>query len=134
MQLEEYIISLEKDAMARWQNGDPYGWIEISDDNVVYIDPDLPAPIIGLENLKKYYKQFEGKIYQYSEFINPKVFCYGELAVLVYNYHSKVFDDSGILIRQTLWNSTEVYCRIKESWKIVHTHWSYIKGKKPNNN
>ena len=25
------------------------------------------------------------------------------------------------------WNSTEVYQRLNGSWKIVHSHWSYVK-------
>jgi hypothetical protein len=25
------------------------------------------------------------------------------------------------------WNSTEVYQRFNGSWKIVHSHWSYVK-------
>jgi hypothetical protein len=25
------------------------------------------------------------------------------------------------------WNSTEVYQRIDGKWKIVHSHWSYMK-------
>ena len=25
------------------------------------------------------------------------------------------------------WNSTEVYQRINGSWKIIHSHWSYVK-------
>jgi hypothetical protein len=132
--VEEEILSLEKIAMDRWQNGDPYGWIDISDENVIYIDPELDTPIIGINNLRNYYKQFEGRKYQYSEIINPKVINYGNTAVLSYKYHSKVIDSLGETIRETYWNSTEVYFLKSKKWKIIHTHWSYTKGIKPSNN
>ena len=42
--MDNHIISLEKSAMERWRNGDPWGWTEISAGDVSYVDtgPDLP--------------------------------------------------------------------------------------------
>ena len=128
--MEETILSLEKGAMKRWQNGDPWGWTEISAPEVTYIDPGLTKHIDGLEEYKKYLKQFEGKInYQVSEFINPKIAVHGKMAVLTYNYKSTITETDGSIIDQTLWNTTEVYCLLDGNWKIIHTHWSYVKQK-----
>ena len=60
--MKKTILSLEKGAMERWRNGDPWGWAEISAEDVTYVDPGLTRPIIGLEEYKAYLKQFEGNI------------------------------------------------------------------------
>lgn len=130
--VEEIVMSLERGAMERWQRGDPMGWAEISADEITYIDPGLTKPIEGLTEYVKYLKQFEGKIkYQISEFIEPKVERYGDLAVLTYNYRSGETDGTGSLVSQTLWNTTEVYCLFDNEWKIIHTHWSFVDQKPP---
>jgi hypothetical protein len=79
-------------------------------------------------------KQFEGKIfYQKSEFIAPKVVMTGDAALLTYNYRSTVFTADGKISAQTPWNATEVYFRRQGEWKIVHTHWSFIRHRVPEN-
>jgi len=131
--MQEIIMSLENGAMERWRNGDPWGWIDISADDIIYVDPGLTKPIEGIEAYKNYLKQFEGKIYyQISEFINPKVKRFGDLAVLTYNYRDAKTDEYGSVKEQWLWNTTEVYCNKDGEWKIIHTHWSYLNHKLPN--
>ena len=130
--VEEIIMSLERGAMERWRNRDPWGWAEISAEEIIYIDPGLTKPIEGLEEYKKYLKQFEGKIhYQISEFIDPKIVTCGNCVVLTYNYRSAETNSDDSIISQTLWNSTEVYCLLEGEWQIIHTHWSYIEQKPP---
>ena len=130
--MEESIMSLENGAMERWRKGDPMGWAEISAEEITYVDPGLAQPIVGLDAYKKYLKQFVGQIdYQISEFIDPRIRRYGDVAVLTYNYRSARTDENGSVISETPWNTTEVYCRIDESWKIIHTHWSYLQHKLP---
>lgn len=130
--MEEKILSLEKSAMERWRQGDPWGWAEISAQDVIYIDPGLAKPIIGLEEYKAYLRQLEGKVrYEGSEFIDPKVFIIGKAAVLSYNYRSTLTLPAKAPSNQTLWNTTEVYFRRDNQWKIVHTHWSFVNHKLP---
>jgi ketosteroid isomerase-like protein len=130
--MEEDILSLEKAAMERWRKGDPWGWAEISAKDVIYMEPNLTGPIIGLEPYKAYLKQLEGKVnYQRSEFIDPKVVVIGDAAVLSYNYRSSACSPEGVVISQTPWNTTEVYFRRDGRWQIVHTHWSYVLHKLP---
>lgn len=125
-------MSLENGAMERWRRGDPWGWTEICAEEVTYIDPGLTKPIEGLDAYKEYLKQVEGKIdYQISEFIDPKIKRYGNLAVLAYNYRDAKTEADGSIVEESHWNSTEVYCLIDDKWKIVHTHWSYIDHKLP---
>lgn len=130
--MKEAILSLEKGAMERWRRGDPWGWAEISAQDVNYMDPGMTRPIAGLEEYKAYLKQFEGNIrYDGSEFIDPKVVTFGEAAVLTYNYRSVVNAPEAVGISQPLWNTTEVYFRLDGQWRIAHTHWSYVKHKLP---
>ena len=130
--MKETILSLEKGAMERWRNGDPWGWAEISAEDVTYVEPGLTRPIIGLEEYKAYLQQLEGKVrYQGSEFINPRIVVIGNAAVLSYNYRSTVNAPEATGISQALWNTTEVYFRLEGQWRIVHTHWSYVKHKLP---
>jgi ketosteroid isomerase-like protein len=132
MLMEEIILSLEKSAMERWRQGDPWGWAEISAEDVIYMEPGLTKPIIGLEEYKAYLGQLEEKVsYQGSEFIDPKVVIIGDAAVLSYNYRSTVNLPAAVPADKTLWNTTEVYFRRDNHWKIVHTHWSYVKQKLP---
>jgi len=130
--MKDTILSLEKGAMERWRNGDPWGFVEISAEDISYMDPGLAAPILGLEQFKTYMKQLEGKIYyQGSEFIDPRVVVAGDAAVLSYNYRSSVLAPEGTTMSQTPWNATEVYFRRDDQWRIVHTHWSYVLHKLP---
>ena len=125
--MEDAILSLEKQAMERWRNGDPGGFVELSDEDITYVDPGLASPILGLERYRSYMQQVQGKVhYQGSEFIQPKVVTLGDAAVLAYNYRSTEMTPDGTVRNQTVWNATEVYFRQDGQWKIVHTHWSFI--------
>ena len=87
--MEQIILSREKAAMERWRSGDPMGFVELSAEDISYVDPGLTRPIIGLDEYRAYMKQLEGKVhYQKSEFIDPKVVIAGDAAVLSYNYRS----------------------------------------------
>jgi len=130
--MDNTILSLEKGAMERWRNGDPWGWAEISADDISYVDPGLTAPILGLEAYRTYLKPIEGKVhYQGSEFLAPRLVEAGEAAVLSYNYRSTAYPPDGSAAEQTLWNTTEVYFRRSGRWQIVHTHWSFVNQRLP---
>lgn len=125
--IEETILAKEDAAMERWRRGDPMGWAEISAEEVTYIDPDLTEPIRGLEAYRAFLEGLVGQVeYDGSEYIEPRVAVYGELAVLSYNYVSTVLGESGEVVQRTPWNSTEVYALLDGEWKIIHTHWSFI--------
>ncbi|HOC19121.1 MAG TPA: nuclear transport factor 2 family protein [Vicinamibacterales bacterium] len=119
------IIAMERAALDRSDKLDPDGFLEISDPGVVYIDPSLEQPIVGLENLRKYYRSFgEGGEPTSGEMLNSRVQVTGDAAVLTFNYRRK----DG---KEPRWNATEVYHKTERGWRIVHTHWSYIKPQPP---
>lgn len=128
----EGILAMENAAMERWRKGDPWGWTEISADDITYFDPFLAKPVNGMAEYKTCMKQAEGNVnYQVSEFIDPKVVFFGNTALLTYNYRSKVLDQGGSEISQMLWNTTEVYFKRAADWQIVHTHWSFVNHRLP---
>ena len=91
--------------------------------------PDLTAPVVGLEELKADMRAVEGKIfYDVMDFVGPMVRVCEDLAVLVYRFVSTWLNQDGSVSNRTPWNCTEVLERIDGRWKIIHTHWSYIKG------
>ncbi len=127
--LAKEIIAMECEALDRWGKGDPWGFTEISTAEVTYYDPYTERRLDGLEALRQFYASIEGKIrIERYEMINPRVQIHGDTAVLTFNLIDYV-PASGGLTREVHWNSTEVYSRNNGEWKIVHTHWSYIKPK-----
>ena len=59
--------------------------------------------------------------------IDPKVQRSGDLAVLTFNLVDYGAQMDGGPKTTARWNATEVYQRLNGSWKIVHSHWSYVK-------
>jgi hypothetical protein len=126
--MDHPIFEMEQAAMERWRNGDPMGFVEISAENICYVDPGRMKPIIGLDNYRPFMQSLEGQIhYQRSEFIDPKIVELGDAVLLTYNYRSTVLTGEGAISSQTPWNCTEVYYR----QRIVHNHWSFIRHRLP---
>ena len=116
------IINLEKQALELWNNGNPDGFIDLSADDVVYIDPAFESKLEGKKALEDYYNSIRGKIKidQY-EMINPTVQLSAEVAVLTYNYEAH---RDGMIFKMSC---TEVYkLDSANQWKIIHTHWSFV--------
>jgi hypothetical protein len=115
---ESTILAMERAALARWGKGDPSGFLEISDPEVVYFDPFQPRRLNGLEELARLYESLRGQVkIDAWELIDPRVQVAGETAVLTFNFAG---DDK--------WNCTEVYRRRGDAWRIIQTHWSKTGG------
>jgi pimeloyl-ACP methyl ester carboxylesterase len=121
-----HILDLERWALDRWGEGDPDGFLAISDPEVTYFDPTLAVRLDGLDALRTYYEAARGKMEtDRYEMLNPRVELFWDAAVLSYN----LLAVSGG--RESRWNCTEVYRRTPKGWRILQTHWSQtqaIKG------
>ncbi len=117
------ILALERAALDRSDRGDATGFLEISDPEVVYMDPSLEKPIYGLAALREYYLKADVSETSSGKILHPKVQVWGDTAVLTFRYDSTL-DKSRRVMR---FNTTEVYRRTKAGWRIVHTHWSLLK-------
>jgi ketosteroid isomerase-like protein len=103
------------------------GFVELNADNIIYIDPGLAKPIIGIEEYRSAMEKIIGKVhYQGSEYIEPRVVEVGDAALLTYNYLSTEFSPNGTINWQTPWNVTVVFSKQSGSWKTVHAHFSYV--------
>lgn len=122
------IIALERAALDRWIKGDPQGYLQIMAPEVTYFDPMQEKRVDGLNAIKEMLKPFTGKIkVDRYEMINPKVQRDGHVAVLTFNLISHVTPPGVTPAITARWNTTEVYRQIGGSWKIIHSHFSYIK-------
>jgi hypothetical protein len=118
------VIALERAALARWLDGDPSGFLEISDEEVVYFDPFVPRRIDGLAALRAYYEPLRGKIRaDRFELSNPHVQHVGDVAVLTFNFVSYGGGENALR-----WNCTEVYRRRESGFRIIQTHWSFTEA------
>ncbi len=121
------LVELERAALTRWLAGDPSGFLELSDDEVVYFDPFIARRLDGLAALRAYYEPLRGKIHaQRFEIIEPLVQHVGELAVLTFNFVSYGGNEN-----ELRWNCTEVYRHRAAGWKIIQTHWSFTEASRP---
>lgn len=129
------LTTLERAALDRWIHLDPDGYLALYGDDVTYFDPmnerrvdGLPAMRAALAPIRTLKMPFTQPRY---EMLTPKVQRYGDIAILTFNlvnYGRLPNQPESVLAR---WNSTEVYCRHDNRWQIVHSHWSYIKGQRP---
>ena len=116
------VLALERQAMDGWQNGNPDPQLAISDPQITYIHAVVGKRLEGLPALKELYERYRGTpLFDSYEILNPKVQATGDVAVLTY----ELLRRNGSVT--TYWNATQVYCRKKEGWRIVHTHWSAAK-------
>jgi uncharacterized protein (TIGR02246 family) len=124
----ETIVALERGALDRWGKGDPQGFFDIMARDQTYFDPTTARRIDGQDAVKKFVAPFTGKIkIDKAEMIDPKVQRSGDVAVLTFNlvdYGAQLGDGPKTTAR---WNSTEVYQRLNGRWRIIHSHWSYVK-------
>ncbi len=124
----EQIIAMERAALDRWGKGDPQGYVEIMAPEVTYFDPMQEKRLDGLGPMKEFLAPLTGKIkIDRYDMINPKVQGGGDVAVLTFNLISESTPPGATDKITARWNSTEVYRRIDGAWRIIHSHWSYIR-------
>ena len=118
------ILAMERKAMDGWQAGNPDPALEISDPEITYFHAVTDKRIEGLPALKALFEPYRGMpLFDSYEMAEPKVQLAGDTAVLTY-----------VLVRHvggatTRWNTTQVYQRKKEGWRVIHAHWSTTNAK-----
>ena len=120
------LVEMETAALRRWGAGDPDGFLEICDPDVTYFDPLTETRLNGRTELAEYYAGVRGQIHiDRFELIDPRVVVGKDLAVLSFNFLSQGGND------RYRWNCTEVYRRLPVGWRIVQTHWSWVRPMPP---
>jgi ketosteroid isomerase-like protein len=122
------IISLERHALERWGRGDPQGYLQIMAPEVTYFDPVQPSRLDGSQALAALFAPLTGKIrVDRFEMIRPVVQRHGDVALLTFNLVSYRNEPDGSERAIAHWNSTETYAWIGDAWRIIHSHWSFVK-------
>jgi ketosteroid isomerase-like protein len=122
----DQILILERTALDRWGKGDPGGFLELYASDITYFDPQTATRMDGHEAMVNYYRPWIGKIHiPRYEMLNPHVLVDGNMALLTYNLVNYVTDAKGVESVGTRWNSTTVYQRRQDTWKAIHSHWSF---------
>lgn len=122
------VVAMERTALDRWGKGDPQGYLEIMADEVTYFDPMQEKRVDGGDAMRKLLAPLAGTI-KVSRFdmIDPRVQQHGDSALLTFNLVSYVAQPDGQERAVARWNSSELYARMDGQWRIVHSHWSYVK-------
>ena len=124
----ETFVALERGALERWSRGDPQGFFEIMAPDQTYFDPITARRLDGHVAVTDHIVPFAGRIrIEKFDMIDPKVQRSGDLAVLTFNLVNSGAQIDGGAKTTSRWNATEVFQRRDGSWKIVHSHWSYVK-------
>jgi len=122
----DQILALERAALDRWGKGDPGGFLELYARDITYFDPLTKTRIDGHQAMADYYHPWVGKIQiPRYEMLNPHVVVDGDMALLTYNLVNYVRDAKGVESVGSCWNSTTVYQRRGDTWKAIHSHWSF---------
>jgi ketosteroid isomerase-like protein len=120
------ILMLEQGALDRWGKGDPGGFLDLYAADIGYFDPVTATRIDGHPAMVDYYRPWVGKIrVARYEILNPNVVIEGKMALLTYNLVNYIRDAGGVESVGSRWNSTTVYQHRGDSWKAIHSHWSF---------
>jgi hypothetical protein len=112
------LLALERGALARWSQGDPSGFLEISLPEVSYFDPFQARRLESRAELAALYESLRGKVAISDWRIDsPRVQINGDTAILTFHFVSNE-------AAAPRWFTTEVYVRTPQGWRIAHTHWA----------
>ncbi len=124
----DQILLLERAALDRWGKGDPSGFLDLYAADITYFDPGTATRIDGHQAMVDYYRPWVGKIeIARYEMLNPRMVVDGTMALLTYNLVNYVRDAHGVESVGSRWNSTTVYQRRGNTWKAIHSHWSFTR-------
>jgi hypothetical protein len=117
------ILALERRAMDGWMKGNPDSDLEISDPSITYLHPAADKRLEGLPAVRELFEKYRGiPLFDSYELVDPRVRQVGgDVAVLTFLLECRKGDT---LYR---YDSTQVFQRKKEGWRIVHAHWSKAK-------
>lgn len=122
------IIAMERAALDRWGAGDPGGYLEIMALDVTYFDPVQERRVDGLRAMTTLLESWRGKIrVDRYDMVGPMVQEHGDAALLTFNLVSYRTRADGTEHAIAHWNATEMYARVDAGWRIVHSHWSFVR-------
>jgi ketosteroid isomerase-like protein len=117
------ILALERRAMDGWMKGNPDDDLAITDPAVTYVDPAASGRLEGLPAVRELFEKYRGTpLFDSYEIVGPKIHLSGDIAILSFHFECR----NGSVTHR--YDSTQVYQRGKEGWRIIHEHWSKAKA------
>ena len=129
--VSKQIIGMERAALDRWITLDPQGYLDLYVTDVTYFDPTTDKRVDGLQAIQARLAPMKNAKVPFTdrryEMIDPKVQLLGDVALLTFNLvnYGKLPDRPESVVAR--WNSTEVYGRIDGKWRLMHSHWSFVR-------
>lgn len=121
--MDQDILFRELSALDRWCAGDPMGWVELSGENIIYIEPQLTCPITGCLEFRSNLNSFAGKSHSpRQEVLSPRFVCRENTLLLSYIV---------VFVNTEAWNVTSVYFKQANEWKLAHSHRSLVNHTHP---
>lgn len=123
------ILAQERRALDQWAQGNPLGYLDVDAPDVTYFD-DIAAQsrVDGVDAMRAYFASLQGRIPAHRyEILDPKVQLYDNVGILTLRFQARTLEGQPL----ALWKATSVYRRSGEEWRIVHAHWSLVKGAEP---
>lgn len=125
------LLTLERGALDRWMEFDPAAYLALYTSDATYFDPLTETRVDGMATLEPWLGQLRALKGTASdlhyEIKNPKVQRFGDLALLTFNTFTFGKPTGKAEELQASWNVTEAYARVNGQWRIVHSHFSYLK-------
>jgi ketosteroid isomerase-like protein len=125
------LVALERSALDRWITLDPEGYLSIDAPDITYFDPTTEKRIEGLDAMRARLAPVKDMKLPFTkpryEMLDPRVQHQGDMALLTFNLVNYGTVGDGPERVLTRWNSSEVYRRDGGRWKIIHSHWSYVR-------
>ncbi len=118
----ETILAMERRAMDGWREGNPDGFLAISDSEITVFHSIFEKRLSGLEAVRAVYEGYRGRpLFDRYDVSEPKVVVTGDVAVLTYLFTT----ENGSLVRH--WQVTEIYRHGTAGWRIIHSHFSEVR-------
>ena len=107
----------------RWYRGDPFGWLELMDDDMSYFSPFENELLDGKEAVVANVAPIEGQIHAPKFEVQTPALKLGEdIGILTY----RLFEYNDADAIASGWKVTEVYKERGGQWRLIHSHFSPV--------
>jgi hypothetical protein len=106
-------------ALERWYQGDPFGWLELADEEMTYFSPFMNSRLDGKSAVVANIAPAEGQIHSPQfEIHNPDLQLGEDMAALTYQLRELDEDDH----LTAGWKVSDIYRQADSGWRLIHTH------------
>jgi hypothetical protein len=117
----EIILEQYEGAVERWYNGDPFGLLELMDEEMTYFSPFANHRVDGKSAIEALFAPIAGQIHVPGfEILDPELKLGESLAVFTFHLHE--LNEDGALM--TGWKVTEIYRLVGDQWRVIHSHFT----------